>query len=81
MARSTKMTTASNNRNDWFNRSSGKGRDSFQEHNQRMRAFRLAHPSNWRQRGHRVPEVQQGLPTLVRTALLQGVVLARYSAN
>ena len=94
------MTMASNKRHERFSSSSESGGGSFeehnqrmrafrlahprhwsQEHNQRMRAFRLAHPDNWRQWEHRVPEVQEGLPTLVPTIPLRGVVLAPYSAN
>ncbi|MFB0556717.1 MAG: hypothetical protein ACETVW_02545, partial [Dehalococcoidia bacterium] len=39
----TKMTMASNNKNDPFSSSSINGRMSFEEHNQRMKAFYRAH--------------------------------------
>ncbi len=84
-------------RSDWFNSSVINSRGhlqacneclrllrksyDFQEHNQRMRAFRLAHPKNWVQWGQRVSEVQENLLTLLPIALMRGVVLARYSPN
>ena len=52
-----------------------------QEHNQRMRAFRLSHPSNWRQWGERVLEVQADSPIPASTVLLSGVLLGTYSPN
>ncbi len=36
------MAIGRDSRNDWFNSGAGNGR-SFQEHNRRVRAFRLAH--------------------------------------
>ena len=91
------MTEVQNDRNDNLNSECGNGKGSFEEHNERMRrfrkshdflehnehmrAFRLAHPNNWRQCGQSVLEAQEGLPTLVPTVLLRGVVLATYSLN
>ena len=37
------MIKPSNNRNDWFDSSSGDSKSSFQEHNERMRGFRRSH--------------------------------------
>ncbi len=53
----------------------------FQEHNQRMRAFRLSHPNNWRQWGYRVLEVEEGSPVPASTVLLPGVLPGTYSPN
>ena len=76
------MRAAQNNRNDNFNPKGGNGKSSFEEHNERMRAFRLTHPNNWSQWGHRVSKVQEGLPALVATVPLRRVVLAsRYWQN
>lgn len=75
------MAIVWNNRNDWFNSSTANGGDSFQEHNQLMRAFHLAHPENWRQWGHRIPEVQGGLLALASIGLIWEGVPARYSQN
>ena len=88
---------AQNSRNDNFDLKAGNSKGSFEEHNERMRrfrkshdfldhnermrAFRLAHPNNWRQCGHSVLEAQEGLPTLVPTVLLRGLILATYSPN
>ena len=43
------MTGAQNNRNGDFDLKAGNSKGSFEEHNERMRAFRLTHPNNWRQ--------------------------------
>ncbi len=51
---------------------------SFQEHNERMRAFRLAHPKNWKQWGQNTSEVQGSLLAL---APIREVVLVRYWQN
>ena len=75
------MAIVWNNGNDWSNSSAVNGKDSFQEHSQRMRVFRLTHPKNWRQWGHRVSEVQQSLLHLIPIDLIRGIVLARYSPN
>jgi len=91
------MAMVWNTRNDGLNSSGGNGSNrfqehnermrlfrkshDFQEHNQRMRAFRLSHPNNQRQWGRRVPEVPEGLPALVPTVLLPGVLLETYSPN
>ena len=37
------MTMEWNNRNDWFNPNGGNGRESFEEHNESMREFRMSH--------------------------------------
>ena len=86
-----------NSRSDWFNSSVTNGRDylqaygecmklfrkarDFQEHNQRMRAFRLAHPKDWKQLGHRVSQIQENPLALPPIALIRKLVLARYSLN
>jgi len=75
------MTMASNNRNNQFNLTSGNGRSSFQEHNQRMKAFRLAHPNNWRQWGRKTVVVTERLPALVLPIILQRARLSTYSPN
>ena len=75
------MTKVWSDRNSWFSSSVTNGSDSFQEHNRRMRAFRIAHPKNWKQWGQRVSEVPAGLLTLVPIALMQGALLASYSPN
>ena len=75
------MAMASNSKKDRLDSNSKDSKDSFQEHNQRMKAFRLAHPDNWKRGGHRVPEEQEGLPALVPTLPLPRVALGRCSAN
>ena len=75
------MAIVWDDRNNGSNPSTGNSQDCFQEHNQRMKAFRLAHPGNWRQWGRSVPEVQEGLQALVSTVLLPGVLLETYSPN
>ena len=75
------MAIVWNNKKEQFNSSGGNGSDSFQEHNQRMRAFQLAHPENWKQRGHKVSEVRESILTLGLPALTPRVTLARYSPN
>lgn len=44
------MTGAQNNRNGNFDIKDGNSKGSFEEHNERMKAFRLTHPSNWTQK-------------------------------
>ena len=75
------MTVAQNSRNDNFNLKGGNGKGPFEEHNERMRAFCLTHPNNWRQWGHKGAKVQEGLSALVPTVLLRGLILATYSPN
>ena len=75
------MAMTSNSKKDWLDSNGKDSKDSFQEYNQPMKAFRLAHPDNWKQGGHRVPEGQEGLPALVPTLPLPRVALGRYSAN
>lgn len=40
------MTMVWNNRDNRFDPNGGNGRESFQEHNERMRGFRRSHASN-----------------------------------
>jgi hypothetical protein len=72
----------SKDRNNWFNLSGGNVRDHFQEHDRCMRAFRLAHPRDWRRWGRRMPEAREKLPALGPTVLLlREAVIARYMPN
>lgn len=72
---------ASKNKKDRFNSTSRNGGDSFPEHNQRMRTFRLAHPKNWRQWGCQIPGVPERLPALVPPILPRRAILSVYSPN
>jgi len=74
------------NRNEAFYSNRRNDGHSFQEHNQRMIAFRLAHPDNWQQRGQQnaskvqdASEVQQ--EELLVLVPMREVVLASYSRN
>jgi len=51
---------------------------SFQEHNERMRTFCLAHPKNGKQQGQNLSEVEEDLLALVP---IREVVLTRYLLN
>lgn len=76
------MKTEWNNRDYQFDSNGGNGRGSFQVHNQHMKAFRLAHPNNWRQWGHTVPKVQEGPSAPIVTVPLQRVLpVSRYWQN
>lgn len=72
------------NRNEAFY-SNRRNDDSFQEHNQRMIAFRLAHPENWQQWGQNASKVQDASEVqyeeLLALVPMREVVLARYLQN
>ncbi len=53
----------------------------FQEHNQRMREFYLAHTKNLRQWGRMVSGVKEDPRTFPLLALIQKAVPLRYSPN
>lgn len=73
------------NRNEAFYSNRRNDGHSFQEHNQRMIAFRLAHPTNWQQWGQNASKVQDTSEVQPEELLvlvpIQEVVLARYSRN
>lgn len=75
------MAWLQNERNDIFYPDCDNCMGSFEEHNQNMRAFRLAHPEPWRQWGQSPPEIQESLPAFVSTFLLKRAVLSTYSPN
>lgn len=57
------MTMASSNKNDPFKSSSRNGGTSFEEHNQRMRAFYRTHARQWRQWVEEVPKAPKKATT------------------
>jgi len=73
------------NRNEAFYSNRRNDGHSFQEHNQRMIALRLAHPENWQQWGQNASKVQDAsevqLEELLVLVPLREVVLTRYSLN
>lgn len=75
------------NRNEAFYPNHRNDGHSFQEHNQRMIAFRLAHPDNWQQWGQNASKVKvQDASEVQQEELLvlvpmREVVLTRYSRN
>jgi len=75
------MAKTRSDRNDSFNSDAANSSAPFQEHDQRMRDFCLAHPRYWRRWGNRASEVHGSLLTLAPIALVQGIALARYSPN
>jgi len=82
---------------DWFNSGATNGRHylpaydkhvslfrnclDFQEHNQRMREFYLAHTKNLRQWGRMVSGVKEDPRIFPLLALIRKVVPLRYSPN
>lgn len=73
------------NRNEAFYSNRRNDGHSFQEHNQRMIAFRLAHPTNWQQWGQNASKVQDTSEVQPEELLvlvpIREVVLSRYLQN
>ena len=75
------MLIAGNPGTGWFNAGAGDGRDSFREHNQRMKEFRLAHPTHWRQWPCDEPEVQENPLALPKMLLVHEVEQCKHLSN
>lgn len=67
--------------NSWSNPGAGEGKNSFLEHCQRMKEFRLAHPRNWRQWGRGGSEVRENPLALPRMILAGELVQSKHSPN
>jgi len=75
------MPIAGNLGNSRCNPGAGEDRNSFLEHYQRMKEFRLAHPRNWRQWGCGGSGLRENPLALPRMILVGELVHSKHSPN
>lgn len=75
------MLIMANHAGDWFNSGTGNNSSYFREHSQRMKAFRLDHPQNWRRWHYEECEAQENPLALPKMTLVYEMEQCRHSPN